>query len=532
MGDQVSFEVLIPPDRIASAQKVQVRLGQDPLKLIAEAPAAPFGIGGRMQATMSWAWDTNGLEGGDYALNFTTEPGGDTWTETVSLLPQRSLPRAEKEAKWATASSACCTINYISGTAAERDLPDLLKLADEQAQDAEQRMGVQASDPITITLLPRLLGQGGFASDAINVSYLDRNYSAGDIGIILHHEMIHILDYRLGGELRPSLLTEGLAVYMSGGHFKEEPLLARAAALLDQAGNTGLGGYIPLKELADHFYAAQHETGYIEGGALVTYMAERWGWEAFSAFYRDIHPQPSGSQAEAIEASLSKHFNLTLADLEAGFLERLRQEPVEAGTLEDVRQTVSYYDTVRRYQELLDPSAYYMTAWLPSPGEMQRRGIVADYLRQPVEPANLALETLLAETGTALRQGAYAEVRSNLAAVNNVLDGVQAGEREPFARDAKARDYYQVVTALQAGSLTIDPYYRGTLAPQKIQVEGNRAYAWVSLEGTKLRQVVLVRTADGWQLASIWEGALDYQGLDFQGSGITEFSLFHLASME
>ena len=243
VGDQVSFEVLIPPDRIASAQKVQVRLGQDPLKLIAEAPTAPFGIGGRMQATMSWAWDTKGLAAGDYALTFTTEPGGDTWTETVSLLPQRSLPRAEKEAKWATASSACCTVNYITGTAAERDLPDLLKLADEQAQDAEQRMGVQASDPITITLLPRLLGQGGFASDTINVSYLDRNYSAGDIGVILHHEIIHILDHRLGGELRPSLLTEGLAVYMTGGHFKEEPLLPRAAALLDASGNSGLPGW-------------------------------------------------------------------------------------------------------------------------------------------------------------------------------------------------------------------------------------------------------------------------------------------------
>jgi hypothetical protein len=510
VGDQVSFEVLIPPDRTSSAQKVQVRLGQDPLKLIAEGPVAPFGIGGRMQATMSWAWDTRGLEAGDYTLTFTTEPGGDRWTETLRLLPQQALPEAEQAASWATASSVCCTIHYITGTAAERDLPELLKLADEQAADAERRMGVQASDPITITLLPRLLGQGGFASNTINVSYLDRNYSDGDLGIILHHEMIHILDYRLGGELRPSLLAEGLAVYMTGGHFKEEPPMPRAAALLDQAGNTGLpglNGYIPLKELADHFYAAQHETGYIEGGALIAYMVERWGWQAFSAFYRDIHPQSSGSQAEAIEAGLQKHFNLGLEELEAGFLERLKKEPVEAGTLEDVRQTISYYDTVRRYQELLDPSAYYMTAWLPDPGDMQRKGIVADYLRQPDGPGSLALETLLAETGAALGQGEYAEVRRNLAAVNSVLDGVEAGEQEPFAREAIARDYYQVVGALQAGSFTIDPFFRGRVIPQKIQVEGDEAQAWVSLEGPGLRQVGLVRMPEGWQLASFWEGA-------------------------
>jgi hypothetical protein len=179
--------------------------------------------------------------------------------------------------------------------------------------------------------------------------------------------------------------------------------------------------------------------------------------------------------------------------------------------MEDVRQTVSYYNTVRRYQELLDPSAYYMTAWLPDPGEMQRRGIVADYLRQPVELANLALETLLAETGAALKQEKYAEVERNLAAVNNVLDGVQASELEPFARDAKARDYYQVVQALQKGSFTIDPFFRGMLIPQKIQVNGNQAQAWISLEGPKLRQVALVCTPEGWQLASFWEGALDYQ---------------------
>jgi hypothetical protein len=210
---------------------------------------------------------------------------------------------------------------------------------------------------------------------------------------------------------------------------------------------------------------------------------------------------------------------------------------VEAGTLEDVRQTVSYYDTVRRYQELLDSSAYYMTAWLPDPGEMQRRGIVADYLRQPVEPANFALETLLDETGTALKQEMYAEVGRNLAAVNRVLDGVQAGEQEPFARDAKASDYYQVVQALQASSFMIDPFFRGRIIPQKIQVDGNQAQALVSLEGSKLRQVALVRSPEGWQLASFWEGALDYQGagnsrfrnyqsLDFQGSGITGFNLF------
>ena len=148
-------------------------------------------------------------------------------------------------------------------------------------------MGIQFTAPITITLMSRVLGHGGFASQDIDISYLDRNYAGSDFGLVLHHEMIHILDGRLGGDFRPSLLVEGLAVYETGGHFKKEPLMPRAAALLP--GETGLGWYIPLAELADNFYLSQHEIGYLEGATLIEYMVNTWGWDAFSSFYRDIH---------------------------------------------------------------------------------------------------------------------------------------------------------------------------------------------------------------------------------------------------
>ena len=72
----------------------------------------------------------------------------------------------------------------------------------------------------------------GLQSDGIWVSYLDRNYAGSNSEIVFHHEMVHVLDSRLGGELRPTILVEGLAVYLSGGHFKYEPLIPRAAALL------------------------------------------------------------------------------------------------------------------------------------------------------------------------------------------------------------------------------------------------------------------------------------------------------------
>ena len=93
-------------------------------------------------------------------------------------------------------------------------------------------IGGDFSEPLVVTLMPRVLGQGGFASSEMYISFLDRNYAGNMLEMVLHHEMVHILDNRLGGEMRPTILIEGLAVYLSGGHYKLEDLIPRAAALL------------------------------------------------------------------------------------------------------------------------------------------------------------------------------------------------------------------------------------------------------------------------------------------------------------
>jgi hypothetical protein len=228
--------------------------------------------------------------------------------------------------------------------------------------------------------------------------------------------MIHILDRSLGGELRPSLLVEGLAVYLSRGHFKREPLKQRAAALLE------LGWYLPLTELADSFYTSQHEIGYLEGGALVQYMVNTYGWEAFDDFYRDIHPQPSGSQSEAIDKALKSHFGLSLLQLEMRFKTELHQQEIIPEMYADLRLTVDFYEAVRRYQQLLDPSAFFLTAWLPEGDQMRQRNIVADYLRHPITDDNLAIENLLVSVDQELRAGNYNEAERLLQMVNKKLD--------------------------------------------------------------------------------------------------------------
>jgi hypothetical protein len=424
-GDQVSIEVIAPPGLDLEEKEVQIQVEEETTVELGTFGFGPYGIGGRFQATSTWGWDTRDLEPGDYSLTFSILPEGEAWTETVLLHPAEEVPPPEPQAHWESVESECCIIHYITGTDAARDLPLLLESADEQGRQAIRRMGIEFSEPIPVTLLPRVLGHGGFASSEISVSYLDRNYAGNDFDMVLHHEMVHILDGRLGGELRPSILVEGLAVYLTGGHFKAEPLLPRAAALLQ------LGYYLPLAPLADDFYRSQHEAGYLEGGALIQFMVNRYGWEAFSAFYRDIHPHPSGKQSQAIDAALQAHFSLTLAELEHQFTTYLYRLHANPDLYQDVRLTVLYYDTVRRYQQVLDPSAYFLTAWLPSGEDMRSRGIVADFTRRPSQPENVALEWMLVEADMQLRAGNYEEAEQLLIAVDSLLD--EAGQGTSIA---------------------------------------------------------------------------------------------------
>ena len=91
----------------------------------------------------------------------------------------------------------------------------------------------------------------------------------------------------------------------------------------------------------------------------------------------------------------------------------------------DVMLTVSYYEAVRQYQRLLDPSAYFLTAWLPDGEEMRQRGIVADYLRRPSTRQNLIIEELLIEADRQLRAGNYLAAEKALGQVQRELDLVQ-----------------------------------------------------------------------------------------------------------
>jgi len=487
VGDQVSFEVISPPGLDVKDANLHIQVDPPGGPILGPVNFGTWGIQGRNEATMLWSWDTQNMDPGLHTLSFDVQPQGYRWTEQVNLLPSSAMPPAQAAAHWATTQTQCCSVFYITDTASERDLPSLTSLIDEQAQDAIEKMGADFTQPITITVLPRLLGHGGFTSTEISVSYLDRNYAQNSWAMVVHHEMIHVIDGHLGGDFRPTIFVEGLAVYMSGGHYKPEPLMPRAAALLEGY----LNWYIPLKPLADDFYPYQHEIGYLESASLIEYMVKTYGWEAFSTFYRDIHSHEGESQSDAIDAALQVHFSISFSQLEQDFLAALSNETDTPAWVDDVRLSVTFYDTMRRYQQLLDPSAYFRTAWLLDNKTMRDRGIVADYLRHPHTPVNLALETLFITAHQQMTAQDYTSASQTVDMINSVLDGVEHGTADPFSVSTMAADYLSISDALLQEGYEV----------QSINTNGDTASTTVTTSiGPDLIPLSLQRTGGQWSI--------------------------------
>jgi hypothetical protein len=415
-GDQVSFEILPPEAEANKTGSVSVTFqGRE----LGEADIAPYGLGARSEAVLWWVWDTRNLKPGKYNLTFTLLPDSITETDTFRLYSADQIPQPEPAATWVTTTSACCIFHYISGTAAERDISSLSMVADEESAIVSEQIGSTLNTPIDVVFMSRVIGQGGFTSDSVYVSYLDDNYIGNDMAILFHHEFVHYYDAIRGGVFRPSIFQEGLAVYLSGGHFKLEPLIPRAAAMVD------LGWYIPLTNLANDFYNQQHDTGYLEAAGLVEYLVETYGWDAFNEFYRDI-PNPENGQTTAmvIDTALHKYFNISFTDLESKYISFLQAQTIQETVRTDLELTVSFYDTARRYQQMLDPSAYYLTAWLPNGSEMRQRGIVADFLRRPRNWDNQVIEVFLIHAHSQFFGGDYPGAENTLKLTNLLMDEI------------------------------------------------------------------------------------------------------------
>jgi hypothetical protein len=374
-------------------------------------------------AVFYWTLDTSSFTPG--VLNFLFEVPAlqERWVSNLNLLPQ---PPGRTNA-WAKVDTDCCTIHYLTQTDAEAALDDIQTTLENKTTVAVSQFFPEGvpddnplDEPLSFVLIPIVIGHGGFASDEAVLTYSARNWAGTNFDIVSHHEIIHVLDRRLNPGPRPSLLSEGLAVYLSGGHYHTGDAIQRTAALV------ALDMYIPILEITDDFYAAQHEISYMEAAGLVAYLVERWGWQAFIDFYFNLQGGPS--HTSIISAGLEEYFSMDLAELESEFIAFLSTINPDEAVKQDVRLTVEVYDTLRRYQALVIPSAHIQSVWWPPVNVMRDEGIVGDYAKRENSPLNVIFENKLIEIHTGMDSKNYAKVEEELVEINQMLDTLQSSE--------------------------------------------------------------------------------------------------------
>lgn len=411
-GDRISFDVTprhlgdIPPQNL-TVRIYRIReAGRD---ILAEGAVGYPTFDGVPRARLTWAWDTQDARGretlvvhldpDDRVQVGDEDPTNNVVTLTVRFIADTTRPASQVTATWATTTTNCCILHYLTGTRAERDLAMLADAAHRAVAVVQNRLGTRLASPLEVYFIGRVLGHGGYAQEGIVLSYPDRPYVGTDVEIVLRHEATHVLDAPLVGPVTPPLLREGLAVWIAGGHYRPEPIPARAGALLR------LNRYIPLAQLAENFYHHQHETGYLEAAALVAYLIETYGWDEFLAFYRWAEDD-SLPPADALDRALRRSFGVGLEETESAFRAWLSGQPTTPEQVRDLELTIRLLDAVRRYQQTMDPAAYFLSGWFPNPAEGERQGIVADFLRCPQTVRAVAIESLLTAAQESLRRGA------------------------------------------------------------------------------------------------------------------------------
>ncbi|MEK9161954.1 MAG: CARDB domain-containing protein, partial [Chloroflexota bacterium] len=403
-GDVVSIEAIVHDGAKMNLRGFTVELYVDS-KLISRERASGHGIGQRLEASFEWAWRTTGL-GGAHTIQIVVDPDdkikiGDedstnnTASVTVNIQPRSDLPFNELDAKWIRTESECCIFNYIANSPAARDIELIKSQTNDSVAFVESRLGRKRSAKLVLNFIDRVLGHGGFAGDTITITYMDRDYPAGSFANVVRHEAAHILARPLGKE-RPILIEEGFATYITGGHFKPEPFAPRAAGLV------ALDRYIPLAQLADNFYPAQHELGYLESAGFIEYLVNTYGWEKFVTLLGAF--QQTRNESAMLDAGLRFTYNKKLSEIESDYLAYLKTQTDPRWT-RDIENTIRYYDTVRLYQKKFDPSAYYLTAWIPDIDRAVRDGLTADYQRHPLTPRHIAIETMLIEADRGIDSG-------------------------------------------------------------------------------------------------------------------------------
>jgi len=418
IGDFLSFRVTYTGSEAIRGEEINLSLAASPEDVIQTVTFSNHS----QEAVFYWVVDTTSYQPGWLAFHFSMPERNQEWTYGVQLLP--APPGRPSE--WVTVHTACCTIHYLPGSDAEDQIGIIQQILEEQASEALDQFSSQIdpdenplANPLPLVLIPIVVGQGGFATETAVLTYTSRNWVGIQLEMLAHHEIVHVIDRTINEGSRPSLFSEGIAVYLAGGHYRKGDALERAAALLEQ------DLYLPLAEFTNDFYAAQHEISYMQAAGLVAYLVEIWGWETFLNFYFNL-PDEEVSDFEIISSALEAAHGMGLEDLEQDYINYLASLSPGEEVKKDVRLTVETYDLIRRYQSLVVPSANFRSAWWPPIDKMLEEDIVGDYAYREKSPLNVIIETLFLEIHQAFESGNFEQIEINLSTIKNHLDQVES----------------------------------------------------------------------------------------------------------
>ena len=487
-GDWLGLQALV--DSLSGNPRLQVRLDSPEGSPLVEGTLPRSGMGDFWIAQWPWIWNSADQTG--WHTLYVNPAGGSgsglganalRMQYPVQILPAAMRPALRRDALWQEAEGTCCNYYYLTGTETERDLADLMELTEQAYRTVTVRLRTSPSK-LSVVFLPRLYGQGGLADGEGILSYLDRNATGTDFPVVLTHEMVHLVSSVNfpPGRYPPAFLSEGWAVYITGGHYRTpEPLQDRAAAVYQS------GAYVPLGSLADSFYLAQHEIAYIEAGAFVEFLVGRFGWERVYAMFRD--PSDVQPPSAGLDAILNAHLQTSLEECESKWLADLRARVPDPDQIRNVQFTISFFDDLRRYQSLYTPGGNVSAMWIPDPPTARKRGLTADYLPAPESDEAIALETMFR---AAQRQAVALDwkgSRETLDAIERVLNAKQRRAPDPAYASPLADGYRRLVRAI----------LRGGYEPLDISMGSGRAEVTVRrLDGLEKGVQAWQRTGGTW----------------------------------
>ncbi len=464
-GDQITFQVhpFVPTNVDVNDVTVSVYVNDE--HVITDI-LSHRNWAGQAEGLYAWAWDsTNAI--GSHTVRVEIDPHdmiqeGDEDSSnnvvefTLDVNTPRNLPDPVKTVEWEVTETDCCTLYTLTGTAAHRDIYALSETVETAVTQAANKLDEYPARKINIYFIERTIGQGGFAGSDMVITYNDRKYTGGNLHELIVHESVHIIDRQFAPQ-RIRFLAEGLAVWASEGHYKPEDLSERAAALVQ------LGEYIPLQALIDDFYPVQHEIGYLQAAGFVTYLVDTYGYSTFRELYSATGSDDATTEYEALNLNLREFYGKSLPEMEAEWLAYLDGVVVSEMAVNDLETTIRFYNTMRQYQQQYDPTAYFLTAWLPPPREVRETGNSADFIRHPQTDANITLELMLASAEEALQA-------ANFARANVLLDSIDRILTTDSFVDPLASSYLEIVA--KATNLGYEI--------QQINFEGDTAVAIVN----------------------------------------------------